>query len=171
MRCHAASSTWRGRQVDPAAIRRTALLTVEGERDDICSLGQTLAAHDLCSGLRPYMKTHYVQAGVGHYGVFSGKRWSSSIYPVVRDVIHTCRSSNRVRLDFRSGHVRGAVADRGQSSLQQVRIKRARSNAVHEGHVTLIPVIPPLPGARSVHAQCQAEPFSSELIWHLGQTS
>ena len=79
---------WRGRLVNPAAIRRTALLTVEGERDDICSLGQTLAAHDLCSSLRPYMKTHYVQAGAGHYGVFSGKRWAGSIYPVVRETIH-----------------------------------------------------------------------------------
>ncbi len=73
--------------MNPAAIRRTALLTVEGERDDICSLGQTLAAHDLCAALRPYLKTHYVQAGAGHYGVFSGKRWSGSIYPVVRETI------------------------------------------------------------------------------------
>jgi polyhydroxyalkanoate depolymerase len=79
---------WRGRKVDPAAIRRTALLTVEGERDDICSLGQTLAAQDLCTGLRQFMRTHYVQAGAGHYGVFSGKRWNGSIYPVVRDAIH-----------------------------------------------------------------------------------
>jgi polyhydroxyalkanoate depolymerase len=79
---------WRGRTVNPATIRRTALLTVEGERDDICALGQTLAAHDLCTGLKPFMRTHYVQAGVGHYGVFSGKRWNSQIYPVVRDVIH-----------------------------------------------------------------------------------
>jgi poly(3-hydroxybutyrate) depolymerase len=82
---------WRERRVDPAAIRRTALLTIEGERDDICSLGQTLTAHDLCVGLRPYMKTHYVQPGAGHYGVFSGKRWSANIYPVVRDVIHVSR--------------------------------------------------------------------------------
>ena len=72
----------------PAAIRRTALLTIEGERDDICALGQTLAAHDLCTGLKPCLRTHYVQAGVGHYGVFSGKRWNHQIYPVVRDVIH-----------------------------------------------------------------------------------
>jgi poly(3-hydroxybutyrate) depolymerase len=79
---------WRGRKVDPAAIRRTALLTVEGERDDICSLGQTLAAQDLCTSLRQFMRTHYVQAGAGHYGVFSGKRWNGSIYPVVRDGIH-----------------------------------------------------------------------------------
>jgi poly(3-hydroxybutyrate) depolymerase len=80
--------TFRGRPVDPAAIRRTALLTVEGERDDICSIGQTLAAQDLACNLRPYMRTHYVQPDVGHYGVFSGKRWQNHIYPLVRDVIH-----------------------------------------------------------------------------------
>ena len=79
---------FRGRKVNPAAIRRTALLTVEGERDDICAIGQTLAAQDLTSSLRPYMRTHYVQPGVGHYGVFSGKRWQNHIYPLVRDVIH-----------------------------------------------------------------------------------
>lgn len=78
---------WRGRTVDPGAIRRTALLTVEGERDDICSLGQTLAAHDLCKNLRQYMRTHYIQAGAGHYGVFSGQRWNHYVYPIVRDVI------------------------------------------------------------------------------------
>ncbi len=80
--------TYRGRKVDPAAIRRTALITIEGERDDICAIGQTLAAQDLASSLRPYMRTHYVQPNVGHYGVFSGKRWQNSIYPIVRDVIH-----------------------------------------------------------------------------------
>ena len=47
------------------------LLTVEGEKDDICAVGQTAAAHDLCAGLRPYRKRHHMQAGVGHYGVFS----------------------------------------------------------------------------------------------------
>jgi len=77
-----------GRRVDPSAIRRTALLTIEGERDDICAIGQTLAAQDLCSGLRPYLRTHYVQPGVGHYGVFSGRRWQNHIYPMVRDAIH-----------------------------------------------------------------------------------
>jgi poly(3-hydroxybutyrate) depolymerase len=77
-----------GRRVDPAAIRRTALVTIEGEKDDICSIGQTLAAQDLCTSLRPYMRTHYVQPGVGHYGVFSGRRWQNQIYPVVRGVIH-----------------------------------------------------------------------------------
>ncbi|MET0605618.1 MAG: polyhydroxyalkanoate depolymerase [Beijerinckiaceae bacterium] len=79
--------TFRGQRVDPSAIRRTALLTVEGERDDICALGQTVAAHDLCSRLRPYMKKHHMQAGVGHYGVFSGRKWEGQIYPIVRNMI------------------------------------------------------------------------------------
>ncbi|MBV9891430.1 MAG: polyhydroxyalkanoate depolymerase [Rhizobacter sp.] len=78
--------TVRGRKVDPLAMRRTALLTIEGERDDICALGQTLAAHDL-TRLRPYLRTHHVQPNVGHYGVFAGRRWQQHIYPVVRNVI------------------------------------------------------------------------------------
>jgi poly-beta-hydroxyalkanoate depolymerase len=79
---------YRGRLVKPEAIRRTALFTVEGERDDICSIGQTLAAHDLCSKLAPYRKQHHLQASVGHYGVFNGKRWEHQIYPRIRDFIH-----------------------------------------------------------------------------------
>ncbi len=81
--------TYGARKVDPAAIRKTFLLTVEGERDDICAPGQTLAAHDLCSRLRPYMKSHHLQTGAGHYGVFSGRRWDNLIYPVVRDFIRS----------------------------------------------------------------------------------
>ena len=79
--------TYRGRRVDPSAIRKTFLLTVEGERDDICGLGQTAAALDLCSKLRPDRKRHHMQTGVGHYGVFSGRRWEHEIYPIVREVI------------------------------------------------------------------------------------
>jgi len=79
---------WRGRRVAPSAIQRTALFTVEGERDDICAVGQTLAAQELCSNLRPYMKRHHVQTGVGHYGVFSGRRWSNFIYPIMRSIIY-----------------------------------------------------------------------------------
>jgi|SRR5271170_5456852 len=80
---------FKGEKIDPRAIRKTFLLTVEGEKDDICAVGQTLAAQDLCGGLRPYMKTHYMQAGVGHYGVFNGKRWETQVYPVVRNHIHS----------------------------------------------------------------------------------
>ena len=78
---------WHGERVEPRAIRRTMLLTVEGERDDICAVGQTMAAHDLCSGLRPYLRRHHMQVGVGHYGVFSGSRWTGQIYPILRNVI------------------------------------------------------------------------------------
>ena len=78
---------FRGEPVELRAIRKTALLTVEGERDDICSLGQTAAAHELCASLKPHMKRHHMQAAVGHYGVFSGKRWEGQIYPLVRNMV------------------------------------------------------------------------------------
>ena len=79
--------TYRGELVDPKSIRRTALLTVEGERDDICALGQTSIAHDLCSNIKPFMRRHHMQTGVGHYGVFSGSRWEKQIYPLVRNMV------------------------------------------------------------------------------------
>jgi poly(3-hydroxybutyrate) depolymerase len=78
---------YKGRTVKPDAIKKTFVFTVEGERDDICGLGQTAAALDLCAGLRPLLKRHHVQTGVGHYGVFSGKKWATEIYPKVREVI------------------------------------------------------------------------------------
>ncbi len=81
----------KGRAIEPGAIRKTFLLTIEGEKDDICAAGQTLAAQDLCSGLRPYMKTHHLQPGVGHYGVFNGKRWETQVYPVLRNHIQSSR--------------------------------------------------------------------------------
>jgi polyhydroxyalkanoate depolymerase len=81
--------TYRGRRIDLSKIRNTLLLTVEGERDDICAVGQTAAAHDLLTGLSPARKRQHLQAGVGHYGVFSGKRWEKEIYPVFRDIVRT----------------------------------------------------------------------------------
>lgn len=78
---------YRGRLIEPRAIKKTFLLTVEGERDDICAIGQTMAAQDLCSGLRPYMKSHHMEPGAGHYGVFNGRRWDNRIYPVLRSHI------------------------------------------------------------------------------------
>ncbi len=87
---------WRGRRVDPGAIRHTAVMTVEGERDDICAIGQTMAALDLCTGLRPSHKKHYLQTGVGHYGVFSGRRWNQEIYPQVRDFVGAANGGRAV---------------------------------------------------------------------------
>ncbi|WP_019906580.1 polyhydroxyalkanoate depolymerase [Methylobacterium sp. 77] len=81
--------TYRGNPIDMRSIRRTALMTVEGERDDICAVGQTMAAHDLCTGLAPHMKSHHLQAGVGHYGVFTGRKWEGQTYPLVRNFIQS----------------------------------------------------------------------------------
>ena len=79
--------TYRGRRVDPAAIRRTALLTVEAELDDMCAVGQTVAAHDLATALTEDLRGRHVQPGVGHYGIFAGRRWENEVFPVVRDFI------------------------------------------------------------------------------------
>jgi poly(3-hydroxybutyrate) depolymerase len=78
---------FRGELVEPRAIKKTALFTVEGEKDDICAVGQTLAAQELCSSIRPYRKRHHMQPGVGHYGVFSGKKWEGQIYPLLKNMI------------------------------------------------------------------------------------
>jgi poly(3-hydroxybutyrate) depolymerase len=79
---------WCGRIVRPASIRHTALLTIEGEYDDICAPGQTVAAHGLCGGRPDSMKLHHMQNGVGHEGLFRGQRWTSQIYPLVRGMIY-----------------------------------------------------------------------------------
>jgi poly(3-hydroxybutyrate) depolymerase len=76
-----------GRLVRPDLINDIALLTVEGEHDDISGIGQTQAAHTLCSGIPEALKQDYVQPGVGHYGVFNGKRFRDETYPKVRSVI------------------------------------------------------------------------------------
>lgn len=75
------------RRVDPRAIRKTALMTVEGERDDICAVGQTVAAHGLCENIYANRKRHHLQPGVGHYGVFSGRKWANQVYPMVRNMV------------------------------------------------------------------------------------
>jgi poly(3-hydroxybutyrate) depolymerase len=82
----------RGRAIDPARIFDTALMTVEGEDDDITGIGQTEAAHRLCSGLASDLRRHHLQPKVGHYGLFNGSRWREEIHPHVRDFIRTHRS-------------------------------------------------------------------------------
>jgi poly(3-hydroxybutyrate) depolymerase len=79
----------RGAPVDLTKIRNTALLTVEGERDDISGVGQTEAAQTLCANIPPERKTHYLQLGVGHYGVFNGSRFRAEIVPRIADFIRS----------------------------------------------------------------------------------
>ena len=81
--------THRGRPVEPGAIRNTALLTVEGENDDISGIGQTQAAHELCVNIPPERKAHYIQPGVGHYGVFNGSRFRAEVAPRIADFMLT----------------------------------------------------------------------------------
>ena len=76
-----------GRLVRPGAITDIGVMTVEGEHDDISGIGQTQAAHALCSGLPEGLHEDYIQPGVGHYVVFSGSRWENEIYPKVRHFI------------------------------------------------------------------------------------
>ncbi|MGN6573936.1 MAG: polyhydroxyalkanoate depolymerase [Pseudolabrys sp.] len=79
--------THRGRRIDPAAITRTALMTVEGEHDDISAVGQTEATHRLCPNIPDDKRVHYMQPGVGHYGVFNGSRFRAEIAPRIADFV------------------------------------------------------------------------------------
>ncbi len=83
------NGTWvsRGRKIAPSAITKTALMTVEGELDDISAPGQTIAAQRLCSALPDSMRKTHFQKGVGHYGIFNGRRWRESILPEIRSFI------------------------------------------------------------------------------------
>ncbi len=100
------NGTWvvKGKPVRPQDIRTTALLTIEGELDDISGAGQTRAAHDLCTGVPKDRQFHYDAVGAGHYGIFSGRRWREKVYPQVRDFIA-------------SFHVAGANAARPSKRL------------------------------------------------------
>jgi poly(3-hydroxybutyrate) depolymerase len=88
----------RDRLVRPDKIKRVALMTVEGEHDDISGIGQTQAAHELCSNIPDAMRFDYVQPGVGHYGVFNGRRFATEIYPRLREFIRTTRRRPRLRV-------------------------------------------------------------------------
>ena len=101
--------THRGAPIDPACIRRVALLTVEGENDDISGLGQTAAAHALCVNIAPERKSHWVQPGVGHYGVFNGSRFRAEIAPRIADFILSNDAESAPRRGSAQGAVQGNV--------------------------------------------------------------
>ncbi len=89
--------THRGRSVDPSRIKRVALLTIEGELDDISGVGQTEAAHRLCVNIPADRQAHWLQQGVGHYGVFNGSRFRSEIAPRIADFVLSVSHSGHVR--------------------------------------------------------------------------
>ncbi len=88
----------RGRKVDPSKITDIGLLTVEGENDDISGIGQTQAAHTICVSLPDDHKQDYIQPGVGHYGVFNGRRFREEIYPRVRAFVRGFEGKTEKRL-------------------------------------------------------------------------
>ena len=98
--------THRGQQIDPSKIRRVALMTVEGEHDDISGVGQTKAAHELLNSLPDALKAHWLQPGVGHYGVFNGSRFRAETAPRIADFV----LSNDFR---RAGHKVAPIESNG----------------------------------------------------------
>ncbi|MBI2241666.1 MAG: polyhydroxyalkanoate depolymerase [Magnetospirillum gryphiswaldense] len=103
---------YRDRLVRPELIQHTALMTIEGEKDDITGIGQTEAAHKLCSGLTDDQRVHHVAPKVGHYGVFNGRRWREEIYPNVRDFI---RTHDKLTV----------LADKGHERIEPVRMGKS----------------------------------------------
>lgn len=93
--------TYHGERIDTGAIAKTALFTVEGELDDISAVGQTAAAHTICSGIPANMRRQHIQQSVGHYGIFNGRRWREQIMPRVRDFIrdHDAKRSPAPRFE------------------------------------------------------------------------
>src|SRR5207245_2408110 len=89
--------THRGIRIDPAAIRRVALMTVEGEHDDISGIGQTEAAHGLCVNIPTARTAHWLQPAVGHYGVFNGSRFRAEIVPRISDFVLSINATNANR--------------------------------------------------------------------------
>jgi poly(3-hydroxybutyrate) depolymerase len=121
--------TWnvRGEPVRPQDITTTALLTIEGELDDISGAGQTKAAHGLCSGIEPERRLHYDAEGAGHYGIFSGRRWREKVYPEVRQFIARFHSESNSDSDSDSAQDEQAVpASKGSARLAAVKTARSR---------------------------------------------
>jgi poly(3-hydroxybutyrate) depolymerase len=108
--------THRGRLIDLAAIRRVALMTVEGEKDDITGIGQCAAAHEFCSGIPSHNKRHFECPGVGHYGIFNGSRFRSEIAPRIARFVrrHDTRSQNLHEFSHMDFEIASARAN-GQS--------------------------------------------------------
>jgi len=96
------SFTWMGARVEPRAITRTALMTIEGELDDISAPGQTIAAHELCAGIPSAWHLNHVQKGVGHYGIFNGRRWRDVIAPKIAAFVRDPTDRGAVRNTVRA---------------------------------------------------------------------
>ena len=113
------NGTWevKGQLVCPQDIKGTALLTIEGELDDISGSGQTRAAHDLCTGISTKNQFHYEAKGAGHYGIFSGRRWREAVYPQVRDFIAKYDKAAPIKLAAKKAVAKKAPARKPRSKV------------------------------------------------------
>ena len=110
----------RGVPIDPSKIRRVALMTVEGENDDISGLGQTEAAHGLCVNIPADRKTHWMQPDVGHYGVFNGSRFRAEIAPRIADFVLSVNGVlKRANGQMPGGRARPNGAGSGHSEVSE----------------------------------------------------
>jgi poly(3-hydroxybutyrate) depolymerase len=122
------SESGKAERVRPQDIKGCALLTVEGELDDISGSGQTRAAHDLCSGIAQASKQHYEVKGAGHYGIFSGRRWRDTVYPQVQEFIAAAAQS-AVSTPKKASKLALKQAVAGRKSAQSATKKRVISRA------------------------------------------
>ena len=128
------NGTWRvkGQLVQPQDIKTTALLTIEGELDDISGAGQTRAAHGLCTGIPRERQFHYDVVGAGHYGIFSGRRWREKVYPQVRDFIasHQHAEAGPVKKLGAARQVAAVAASKRPAARNAVAVKKAKAAVV-----------------------------------------
>jgi poly(3-hydroxybutyrate) depolymerase len=127
--------THRGRPVEPAAIKRVGLLTIEGEHDDISGVGQTEAAHRLCTGIPSDRKVHWLQPGVGHYGVFNGSRFRAEIAPRISDFVLSNQSTQSTRAARSSAAKRHNGAGGAGATRPSPRTKSAAAVGVGSGRL------------------------------------
>jgi poly(3-hydroxybutyrate) depolymerase len=123
-------------RVRPQDITTSAILTVEGELDDISGSGQTRAAHDLCSGVPNALQQHFEVEGAGHYGIFSGRRWREVTYPVVRDFIHKAHISQGKRPLAQANNARAAT----KSVVSSVKPKASAKPALKAAKAVTKPI-------------------------------
>lgn len=133
----------RGQRIDCGLITQTALMTVEGERDDISGLGQTRAAHKLCTGLPDEMKVHYEQPRVGHYGVFNGSRFRSEIAPRIADFILSNDPAVRAARDSRPKSRRTVAAEKSRQTDRPAAARRRRDRDTAPDDLTRISGVGP----------------------------
>jgi hypothetical protein len=145
----------RGERIDLSAIRRVALMTVEGEKDDITGLGQCEAALKLCVNLQRSKKRHYTQPGVGHYGIFNGARFKNDIVPKVTGFM--ADHDRGARSNFILSRLFGGRRDRiALQPIGLVKALKAPGTTQLKSGALLLSAAKPVPSSPKGHSQGKA---------------